>query len=76
MGWETIVALILSQGLPLAEKLWQKWAAGNPPTQSDWDELIALGKIFARQQMMLALARNGVDPSSPQGLAFLALTPP
>lgn len=75
MGWPTIISLIISQGLPVAERLWQLWAKGNPPTQEDWNGLLALGKVMARQNMLLALARNGIDPASPQGQALLALTP-
>jgi hypothetical protein len=75
MDWATIVTLIISQGIPVAEKLWKLWSNNAAPTQADWDALLALGKVSARQNMMLALARNGVDPTSPQGVALLALTP-
>jgi len=44
-------------------------------TQADWDTLLSLGKQNARSQMLLALAQNGIDPASPQGVALLALTP-
>lgn len=76
MDIATIISLILSQGIPVAEKLWQMWNNKTVPTQADWDALLALGKQNARSQMMLALAQNGVDPNSPQGQALLSLTPP
>lgn len=75
MDWATIITLIISQGLPVAEKLWQLFSKNAPPTQEDWNALLALGKVNARQQMMMALARNGIDPNSPEGQSFLALTP-
>ena len=75
MDIATIVSLILSQGIPVAEKLWQLWSSKVAPTQADWDALILLGKQNARSQMLLALAQNGVDPMSPQGQLLLALTP-
>ena len=71
----TIISLILTQGIPVAEKLWQLWASKTEVTQADWDALKALGKQTARSNMLLALANNGIDPASPQGVALLALTP-
>lgn len=76
MGWDTLIPIIVSQGMLVAEKLWQLWTTKAPPTQADWDALKVLGAQNARYQMMLALAQNGVDPASPQGQALLALTPP
>jgi hypothetical protein len=76
MDISTIISLIVSQGIPVAEKLWQLWTSKTSVTQADWDALVALGKQNARSQMMLALANAGIDPSSPQGVALLALTPP
>jgi hypothetical protein len=76
MDIATIISLIISQGLPVAQKLWQLWESKTAVTQDDWNVLIALGKQNARSQMMLALARAGIDPTSPQGVALLALTPP
>ena len=75
MDWGTIVSLIITQGIPVAERLWQLWTEKGAMTQADWDGLKALGKLTARQNMMAALARNGIDPTSPQGIEFLALTP-
>ena len=75
LDWATIVSLILSQGLPVAEKIWTLANTNAAPTQADWDALMALSKVSARQQMLLALARAGIAPDSDQGKAFLALTP-
>jgi hypothetical protein len=76
MDIATIISLIISQGIPVAEKLWSLWANKATVTQADWDALILLGKQNARGNMLLALAKNGIDPASPQGIALLALTPP
>ena len=72
MDW---TALIMSQGIPVAFKVWEIWSNGNAPTTADWQELLALGRVQARSNMLASLARNGVDPNSPQGQALLALTP-
>ena len=76
MDIATIISLIISQGIPVAEKLWALWASKATVTQADWDALKELGKQTARSNMLQALARNGIDPASPQGQALLALTPP
>jgi hypothetical protein len=74
MDYATIISLIITQGIPAAEKLWQIWQSKAAVTQADWDALKVLSLQTARSNMLLALARNGVDPESPQGQAFLALT--
>ena len=45
------------------------------PTQTQWDDLIQATSTTARQQMLQVLSAHGIDPNSPQGQAFLALTP-
>lgn len=73
MTWIALIPIILQYGLPVAEKLFQLWSANGTPTQADWDALKALGLATRKQDMMLALVRNGVDPTSTQGQALLAL---
>jgi hypothetical protein len=75
LDWATVVSLILTQGLPVAERIWTLANTNAAPTKADWDALMALSKVNARGQMMLALARAGIAPDSEQGKAFLALTP-
>ena len=74
MGIDVIIGLIVSQGIPVAEKIWQLWANKTQVTQADWDALKELSKQTAKSNMLLALARNGIDPASPQGIAMLNLT--
>ena len=45
------------------------------PTQAQWDTLIQATSTTARDQMLEVLKNHGIDPNSPQGQAFLALTP-
>jgi hypothetical protein len=73
MNWSVLVPIIVSYGLPVAEKLFQLWSTGGAPTQADWDNLKVLGTATRKQDMTNALIRNGVDPLSPQGQALLAL---
>lgn len=72
--WESLIPIIAEYGLPLAESLFKKWSSGTPPVQADFDELKALASQKASDEMLKVLAAQGIDPKSPQGLAFLALT--
>lgn len=72
MKWDTIALLIAQYGIPFAEKVWEKAAAGTAPTAADWAELTALAAQTSRDRMLAALARAGIDPNSDQGKALLA----
>lgn len=73
MDWATIAMLIAQYGIPLAESVYQKWSAGTPPTQADFDALKALASSKASDEMLKVLKSQGIEPTSPQGIAFLAL---
>lgn len=73
MSWIQLIPLIATYGIPIVEKLWALAQTNTAPSQADWDALKALTTQTAKQQMALALARNGIDPLSPQGVALLAL---
>ena len=77
MAWATLIPLLVQYGLPFVDKLITLWTT-NPnavPTQAEWQALMTLANQNARTQMLSALARAGIDPTSPQGVALLALTP-
>lgn len=76
MNWAVLVQVILQFGVPAAEQIWKMFSSPSGPTQADWDVLKALAANTARSRMLEALAANGIDPASPQGMALLALTPP
>jgi hypothetical protein len=73
MNWALLLPIIAQYGLPLAEKLWQKWASKTEPTQADWDELKALGAKTFQTQVLDALARNGVAADDPRAKELLKL---
>jgi len=74
--WATLLPVILQYGVPFAEQLWQNINSTTPPTQAQWDALKALSQQTAKTQMLAALARAGIDPASPQGVALLAQVGP
>jgi hypothetical protein len=73
MGWEIFAQLIVLEGLPLAEKLWQKWSSKAIPTQADWDELRALSQKTPYSQMLAALAKAGIAADDPKAKELLEL---
>lgn len=75
MGWDVIANLIISVGLPAAEEIWKKAAAGTDPTQTDFDELRVLAAQKAVDRALVQLKASGIDPESEQGKLFLTLIP-
>lgn len=73
MTWEILIPVIGKYSIELAESLWKRWASGQLPTQADWDDLKAMSNQTAKDRMLLALTRAGIDPNSDQGKALLAL---
>lgn len=73
MDWITLANLILTVGLPAAEKLWNLVTSGTPPTQADWDALKALASAKASDKMAAQLTAAGIALDSAQGKAMLAL---
>lgn len=73
MSWIKIADLIIEVGYSMAMKIWQNALTGGNATQAQWDELEAMTKQKAVDRMMLALVKAGVDPTSEQGKALLAL---
>ena len=67
--------LFIEYGVPFVEQLYKMFSNPTGPVQADWDALKQLTNTNARQQMLTVLAANGIDPTSPAGVAFLALTP-
>ncbi len=73
IGWDRWIEIIAVYGLPLAEKLWTKWASGSDPTQADWDDLRAAVNQSAKDRMIKMLLDQGIDPASEQGQLFIKL---
>jgi len=71
----SIIDMIVKYGVPAVEQIFKMFNNQTGPTQADWDSLKQLTQTTARQQMLATLAAHGIDPNSPQGQAFLALTP-
>lgn len=73
MGWNVLIPIIAQYGIPLVEKLFEKWSSGNAPTAQDFVDLRAAASQTAKDRLVLALQAKGIDPASPQGQQLLAL---
>ena len=73
MSWAVLIPIIAQYGIPLAEKLFQKWTSGSVPSQADFDELRALSGQSAADRMKANLVAAGVDLNSPQAQQLLKL---
>jgi len=71
MGWETLIALILKEGLPVALSLYEKWSAGKEPTPADYAELRQLSQQTALDRAKKILADKGIAEESPLGQQIL-----
>lgn len=73
MTWATLLPIIIQYGLPVAEAIWAKAAAGKDPTAQDWTDLTALTARTAKSRVVVLLLNNGIDPTSEKGITLLAL---
>lgn len=68
-----LIPIIAQYGLPLAESLFQKWSSGNPPAQSDFDDLRSKLAQTAKDRMRAQLAAAGIPLDDPKAVALLKL---
>lgn len=74
MGWLEIAKMLGNVSLEVAEKIYQKWASGNPPTQEDFKELRALASQTAEDRMKARLVAAGISLDDPFAKKLLGLT--
>jgi hypothetical protein len=70
-----LLPVLIPYGAQAIAQLIAMFSKSTPPSDADWQALMALTSKTARQQMLEVLAAHGIDPNSPQGQALLALTP-
>lgn len=73
--WATLIPIIISDGLPYAEKLFQLWSSNAAPTQADFDSLKTLTQQNARSVLMTQLAAAAIPLTDPHAVSLLALVP-
>ena len=71
--WAALIPIIATYGLPLAEKLVEKWMSGAPPTPADFAELRTLANQNATAQANAVIAQLGLSPTDPKAQQIIAL---
>jgi len=64
ISWSVIAGLMLQYGLPIAERVYQKWSSGTPPTQADFDELNQMKRETPQNLFNEMLIARNADPNS------------
>ncbi len=73
MDWATVAMLIAQYGIPLTEKLIQKWSAGEQVTPAAFAELKAMAAQTAKDRMTAQLTAAGIPLDDPKAVALLKL---
>ncbi len=77
MSWAVLAPILLNllsqYGPEVVAAIAGLFSSPTAPTQAQWDALTALSKNTAKSNMLATLLAQGIDPTSPQGVAFLAL---
>ena len=68
-----IAQLIIQVGWPMAQQIITNIQSKNNVTPADWSALLALAQQTAADRMTLQLKAAGIDPTSPNAVALLAL---
>lgn len=75
MPIQLIVQLLATFGpsaVALIDKLIAKWETNGAVTAQEWTDIRAAAMQTAKDRMLAQLTAAGIDPASPQGVAFLA----
>lgn len=73
MPWAELIPILANYTLPAVKYIVEKIAAGQNVTPAEIDELIALEKRSAKDEMLAVMADQKIDPNSDLGKSFLAL---
>lgn len=74
MDWTIIASLIVREGLPLAEKIFEKWSSGEPPKKEDFDDLRKAASQSAQDRMKEQLVKLGIPLDDQRAIDLLNLS--
>lgn len=74
LSWVQFGMLVIQEGFPFALELWKMMQAGGAPTAEQLAALEKLSRNNAHSKLTDALIANGIDLTSPQALALLAMS--
>lgn len=73
MDWAMFAAIVAKENLPVAIAVFRKWASGNPPTDSDMNELSDMSKQFSVDRAKAKLLAKGIPLDSDKAKEILEL---
>lgn len=74
MTWAIVAQLIISEGIPVAADLIEKWEKGTPVTSEEFTKTRAISMRSAQDRVRLQLVKAGIDLDSDEAKKFLALS--
>lgn len=73
MNWSIILPILLQNVPSFIDQLAKLFSRTTPPTADEWAALQSSTQVKAVTVMIDALVKQGIDPNSEQGKAFIAL---
>jgi hypothetical protein len=73
MNWQILASIVAQYGIPVAEAIYKKWAAGTVPTQADFDEFRALASQTSADRLKAQLVLAGIPLDDPKAIELLKL---
>jgi hypothetical protein len=73
ISWSLIIGLMIKYGIPFAESVYRRWAAGGAPTQKDFDELKAMAAETPESLFLSLAASRGLTPDDPRVVELMKL---
>jgi hypothetical protein len=64
MNWAIVAQLIITEGIPVAADLIDKWQKGTPVTTEEFAKTRALSTQTAKDRIRLQLVKAGIDLDS------------
>jgi hypothetical protein len=74
MPWTALIPLITDLGLPAVQFIIKEIEGGNDATSATLSQVAAMANLKAKDEMLTVLKAQNIDPTSPAGIALLALT--
>jgi hypothetical protein len=64
MNWAIVAQLIITEGIPVAADLIEKWEKGTPVTSEEFSKTRAIASTTAKERIQAQLVKAGIDLDS------------
>ena len=73
MNWAIIAQLIITEGVPVAAAIIERWSNNTPVTPEEFGKIRSIAQQTAADRLKLKLVQAGIPLDSDQAKALLAL---